>query len=184
MMAWLLVPSRLLPMLLIAALGVLGVRTLIEHDRRIRAEEQAVARAALDSSTVAHWRGLYEADARRVDTLVLATRQVIAPTKEVLRTAIERITDTILVRAALDSATHTLDRCTDILDACAKFRNTATHTIDSISGLLRTRDALVLKPLQQGRLSRGAQIGLGYCIAADGHRNPCLAITYGFSVRF
>jgi hypothetical protein len=158
----------------------------MEHDARVRAEQRARDLYVLDSVKTAQWSVRLEGDARRVDTLVVQTRTTIAPTKEILSTAIEHITDTVLVRQAAESAGTALDRCTELANSCATFRVTARATMDSLTRLISDRDRdrinTFAKP-SAPRVSHGVSIGVGYCVAADGRRTPCLALTYGFHLR-
>jgi len=182
----LLSPVRLIIAMLAGAVMILGMRACYDHDGRIRAEENAKAAKSKDSLLVEHWRQMYDAQASHVDTVVIATKQVLQPTREGIKTALERITDTVVVKASLEKADSTIRSCQDAVNACLLFRVGATKTIDSLSGLIARRDSERVRffaPPRPARITKGVQLGIGYCIDATGRRVPCGYAGYGMSIR-
>lgn len=174
--------------MLVAFLGIVGLRWFREHDARIRAEDAAKATLAQDQLTIAHWRDMYNATSARVDTQRILTRQIITNTVPVIDTALVYIHDTILVRRALDSAQHVIAACTESENRCEQLQRIAAHTIDSLSHLTLKRDTDRVKiflPMPAPRFSRGIQLGGGLCqsLVHLNEREACASITYGIHLR-
>jgi hypothetical protein len=165
-----------------------GAYALHEHDAKVRAEVKAESEKTTDSLRTALMQNAIDAASAKVDTVIVATRSIIQPTRVLIDSATKHVTDTVLVHDALAKADTTIKACTLLVQSCDQFRKMATDSLRVLGILLRQRDQERLQsfaPPPPPRLSRGIQIGAGYCIdaAPPYRRAPCLSITYGFHVR-
>jgi hypothetical protein len=183
----------------VAALLVGGTGTLWlhEHDNRVKAEmhaqDLAIAHQHEDSIVTAQNLAAVSAASAKVETVTVALRSVIQPTRVLIDSARKVIHDTTYVRVALDSASSAIKACQLVASACDTFRRLATDSLASLAALLKQRDheMLVAVTPPQPRFSRGLQLGAGVCGVGrkvDGKESvfgaPCVSLSYGLQVRF
>jgi hypothetical protein len=165
-----------------------GGYALHEHDAKVRAEVKNEDEKTADSLRTALMQNAIDAASAKVDTVIVATRNIIQPTKVLIDSATKHITDTLLVHDALAKADTTIKACTLLMQTCDQFRRMATDSMRTLGQLLAQRDHERLEafaPIPAPRVSRGIQLGVGYCVpATPPYRGaPCASITYGVHLR-
>jgi len=165
-----------------------GAYALSQHDGRIRAEDKAQAAIDRDTLRTRLMQDAIDRAAAKIDTVIVATKSIIQPTKIFIDSAAKHITDTVLVRAALAKADSTVKACTELLQTCGDFKKMATDSMRVLGILLRQSDQRALKvfaPQAERRFSWGIQAGTGVCLAATKPigGQPCLALTFGGHLR-
>jgi hypothetical protein len=165
-----------------------GAYALHEHDAKIHAEDKA--QAALDTDTLRTrlMQAAIDAKSAQVDTVIVATRSIIQPTKVLIDSAKKYIHDTVLVQSALAHADSTIKACSLLIQTCDQFRKMATDSMRVLGILLHQRDQERLQTFATPpapRISRGIQLGAGYCVpVTPPYRGaPCVSVTYGFHLR-
>jgi hypothetical protein len=168
--------------------GGAGAYALHEHDAKIRAEDQAIAARDADTLRTRLMELAVNNASARVETVTVALRNVIQPTRVLVDSAKKYIHDTVLVKTALDSAKKTIAACSELILSCDQFRKMATDSLRVLGILLRQRDDAAIHaaaPPLPPLLSRGLQLGAGVCLDARKPTRgaPCVSLTYGFTLR-
>lgn len=165
-----------------------GAYALHEHDAKIRAEDKAIAARDADTLRTRLMQDVIDHASARVETVTVALRNVVQPTRVLVDSARKYIHDTVLVAKALDSAKASTTACLLVASACDQFRKMATDSMRVLRTLLLQRDDAAIHaaaPPLPPRLSRGLQLGAGVCL--DGKKPirgvPCASLTYGFHFR-
>jgi transcriptional regulator of nitric oxide reductase len=174
--------------LAVGVIGGAGVYALHEHDSKIRAEDKA--QAALDADTLRTrlMQAAIDAKSAQVDTVIVATRTIIQPTKVLIDSATKHVTDTTLVKAALAKADTANKVCLLLAQTCDEFKKMATDSMRVMGILLRQSDQRAKQafaPPPAPRLSVGIQAGVGYCVPLTPPYSgkPCVSATIGGSLR-
>ena len=165
-----------------------GVYALHEHNAKIHAEDKAQAAIDADTLRTRLMQDAIDAKGKQVDTVVVATRTIIQPTKVLIDSAVKHVTDTALVKAALAKADTANKVCLLLAQTCDDFKKMATDSMRVLGILLRQRDQAALKvfaPPLAPRLLLGLSAGVGYCVplAPPYSGKPCIAATVGGHLR-
>ena len=165
-----------------------GAYALHEHDAKIRFDEKLIAARDADTLRTRLMQAVIDHASAKVETVTVALRSVIQPTKVLIDSARKYVHDTVLVKQALDSAKATTTACLLVASACDDFRKMAKDSMRVLVTLLRQRDDAAvhaMAPPPMPRFSRGLQLGAGVCL--DGKKPirgvPCASLTYGFHLR-
>lgn len=174
--------------LAVGVIGGAGAYALHEHDAKIHAEDKAESEKTADSLRTALMQHAIDAAAAKVDTVIVATRSIIQPTKVLIDSATKHVTDTVLVHDALAKADTTIKACSLLAQTCDQFRRMATDSMRTLGILLRQRDQERLQafaPPPAPRAGLGIQLGVGACIDAMKpiSGKPCVALTGGVHLR-
>lgn len=170
-----------------------GAYALHEHDAKIRAEDKAIAARDADTLRTRLMQDAIDRASARVETVTVALKPIIQNTKTIVDSARRHVTDTLLVKQALNSSDESTAKCSELIVTCGQFRTMATDSMRVLRRLLAQRDDEAVRahaPLPAPRFSRGLELGVGECVTArpiDGRTSvfgaPCLSITYGFHLR-